>query len=380
MNRRTRRVLASLFLPTALALLLGVAVPPGADARDGPPAALPRSGAAVYHTACASCHGADGRGAPQHAVAFETELPDFTDCSFATREPDGDWAAVVADGGPARAFDRMMPAFGDALTEAEIQRALDHVRSFCRSRAWPRGDLNLPRPLVTEKAFVEDEAVLTAAVAVKRPSAVTHKLVYEHRLTPLGQIELIVPFGFLEAEAGGWRAGLGDVALGTKWALVHSLRAGSIFSLAAEVILPTGDEERGFGKGVTVVEPFLAFGQLLPADSFVQLQAGAEFSTEPEEAAHEIFWRGVLGISFSQGRSGRSWTPMVEVLGFRELEEEQATHWDLVPQLQVSLSTRQHVLACLGVRVPVDETETRRPQILLYLLWDWFDGGLFEGW
>jgi hypothetical protein len=71
---------------------------------------------------------------------------------------------------------------------------------------------------------------------------------------------------------------------------------------------------------------------------------------------------------------------MVELLGARALEEDATTHWDLVPQVQVSLNTRQHVLGNFGVRFPLNDTETRDPQLLFYVLWDWFDGGFFEGW
>ena len=57
---------------------------------------------------------------------------------------------------------------------------------------------------------------------------------------------------------------------------------------------------------------------------------------------------------------GRTWTPIVEVLGARELGRRAPTStWDLVPQLQVTLSTRQHVMASFGLRVPV--TRAGRP-------------------
>ena len=128
------------------------------------PPITPRSGAELYRSACAACHGADGRGSQPAAVGFSTPLPDFTDCSFATREPDADWFAIAHDGGPVRAFDRRMPAFGEALTDAELAAIVEHIRDFCGEPRWPRGELNLPRPLVTEKAFPEDEAVLTTTV------------------------------------------------------------------------------------------------------------------------------------------------------------------------------------------------------------------------
>ena len=71
---------------------------------------------------------------------------------------------------------------------------------------------------------------------------------------------------------------------------------------------------------------------------------------------------------------------MVEVLAARELADSEPTRWDLAPQLQVSLSTRQHVLLNAGVRFRVNDTQSRDAQVISYLLWDWFDGALFSGW
>lgn len=65
---------------------------------------------AGYLESCATCHGPDGRGAPGMPPEFAALLPDFTDCSFATREPDVDRMAVSHGGGPARAFSPIMPA------------------------------------------------------------------------------------------------------------------------------------------------------------------------------------------------------------------------------------------------------------------------------
>jgi hypothetical protein len=88
----------------------------------------------------------------------------------------------------------------------------------------------------------------------------------------------------------------------------------------------------------------------------------------------------VVGRSFSQHRWGRTWSPMLEAVAARELESGQTTQWDLVPQLQVTLSTRQHIMANLGVRFPVNQRAERHPQVMFYFLWDWFDGPLFGGW
>jgi len=51
-----------------------------------------------------------------------------------------------------------------------------------------------------------------------------------------------------------------------------------------------------------------------------------------------------------------------------------------VPQLQVTLSTRQHVRLGVGAKIPLNNTATRETTYLAYVLWDWFDGGFIDGW
>jgi hypothetical protein len=333
------------------------------------------SGDSVYHAACAACHGADGRGAPQLSVGFDLPLPDFTDCSFSSREPSADWFAIGHDGGPARAFDRRMPAFGRALTPAQIEMAVAHIKTFCVDASWPAGELNLPRALVTEKAFPEDEAVLSTTIA---SGTFVNEFLYERRIGARTQYEVKVPVAVQEGDAG-WRRGLGDVAAALKHAFHHNLESGRILAAAAEIVLPTGKETEGLGGGITVFEPFAAFGQLLPGDGFFQAQTGFEIPFAPDHA-NEFFWRGAVGKSLVEGSFGRTWSPMVEVLGVKELAGGEPVLWDVVPQMQVTLSKRQHIMINVGVRVPVNERESRRTQLLTYFLWDWFDGGLLDGW
>ncbi len=339
------------------------------------------NGKDIYRAACAACHGVYGRGASRSSVGFENPLPDFTDCNFASREPDSDWKAIIHNGGPARGFNRIMPSFNEALTSDQIDMVVEYLRSFCSSPAWPRGDLNLPRAMVTEKAFPEDETVLTTAVNARGAPAVAHEVVYERRFGAGNQLEVAVPFSFERRSPGRWAGGVGDVALGYKRLLLQSFRTGSILSVSGEAILPTGDRNRGFGTGVTVFESFASYGQILPSDSFLQLQAGVEVPTHRDDASRAAYWRAVMGRSFSQGGGlGRTWSPMVEFLADRDFETGARTNWDVLPQLQVTLSTRQHIMANFGVRIPATNTAGRPVQLMLYLLWDWFDGGLREGW
>ena len=120
-----------------------------------------RTGRQVYESICITCHGPDGRGGVNPALEQIIPMPDFTDCGFANREPDRGFVAVAHNGGPARGFSPLMAPWGAAFTERELALAVGHLRTLCTDQRWPRGELNLPRPLVTAKAFPEDEAVVS---------------------------------------------------------------------------------------------------------------------------------------------------------------------------------------------------------------------------
>lgn len=343
---------------------------------------LPTDAKGLYDRGCAPCHGVDGAGVDLSTMAFDVPLPDFSDCTFAAREPDGDWFAVTHQGGPVRGFDRTMPAFGDGFSDEQIQLTLDHIRTLCTDDRWPRGELNLPRALVTEKAYPEDEFVWTIVANVDGDGLFTNEALYEKRFGPRSMIEVVLPFGGREMPGAdeSWNVGIGDIGLGFKHALVHDHRAGSILSLGGEVKFPTGSRDDGLGTGVFRFEPYVAFGQILPSDTFFQFQGGAVFSSDTDKVDHVGFWRGVVGAGFTSGRFGRSWTPMVELLGRTPFGDDAQVQWTVVPQMQVSLNTRQHVLANLGFRIPISDTERRDTQLVFYILWDWFDGGFFDGW
>lgn len=344
------------------------------------------TGKDIYVAACATCHGIDGTGSPPSVVGFELPLPnghdfpDFTDCATNTVEPLGDWMAVAHRGGPVRALDRRMPAFGDALTGDQIERAIKYVWSFCDDPAWPRGDLNLPRAFFTEKAFPENETVWMTAVATSGARSVTNELIYEHRIGARWQWELRAPFGAQQTAPGEpWRRSLGDLEIGFRRTIQADLERGRILAVGADVKLPTGNEELGLGSGYTIVEPFAMWGQMIGASGFVQTHVGYEVAPDRARGRNEAFARTAFGYSLSQDHGfGRAWTPMVEVLAARP--QGAATEWDVVPQAQVSMSKLQHVLVSVGVRIPITERDVRKPQVLAYFQWDWFDGGLFEFW
>jgi mono/diheme cytochrome c family protein len=254
------RLLLAALLCASLATL-GRAAAESAGAQRSPQ----RSGAELYHQACATCHGVDGRGAPGAQVGFDTPLPDFTDCSFSTREPDDDWFAITHAGGPVRAFDEMMPAFGDALREDDIERVLATFVAFVRSAlaagrsqsAARCSRKRSSRRLVVDAVALEDLTDRGQARLRKRWRAES--------------IRLIVPW---RQQNDDWGEASGDIGFGMSGCC--STASGQAASSApARAVRSSGDEQDGFGSG------HFLFGRswcsaIIAVVGFFQLHAGAE--------------------------------------------------------------------------------------------------------
>lgn len=365
----------------SLALLLPAGLL-AADAVTPTPLKLD-TGKDIFEAACAACHGPDAKGMPDTTVAFKKPktFPNFTECDQTTPEPNVDWKATIRDGGHARGFSQIMPSFAEALSPAQIDMVVDYLRGFCTNKSWPRGEFNLPRPMATEKAFLEDETIVTSSVNAQGAPGVTSDIIYEKRFGVRNQLEVDVPVNFLHQDTGAWFGGVGDVSMGVKRVLFANLRSGSILSAQGGVILPSGNKSRGFGTGVTTFEAFTSFAQLLPANTFVQFQAGTLQPVDPARQPRSGYWRTALGKSVRQSRGlGRLWTPMMEFVASRDFASGARTDWDVIPEFQVTLSQRQHVRFNSGLRIPVTNTAGRPVQVVVYVLWDRFDGALFEGW
>ena len=344
----------------------------------------PKSGEAIYRAGCIACHGPTGKGAPESSTVFvrPDTFPDFTDCAGTTPEPNGNWKAAIVHGGPSRGLSQIMPAFGDLLTDEQINDVMAYMRGFCKNiHHDPLGELNLPRALVTEKAFPENEIVVsTAASASGTPSWTTDVIDERTIFNARTQLETDIPINYAD-QNHNWTEGLGDITLGLKREMLSSLRTGSILSVQGGVLLPTGDSKRGFGAGTTQFEPFAAFDQLFRDNTFIQTELGADLPVDTSIAPRSMFWRMTLGQALAQDHMlGRLYSPMVEMLGARDFKTGASNDWDVLPEMQVTISRRQHVRVGFGVRKPFTNTSDRTSQVLFYLLWDRADGKLWEGW
>lgn len=342
------------------------------------------TGKEIFESACVGCHGPGGRGQLDSTVGFEkpATFPDFSDCNGSTREKVFDWRATIHGGGRQRGFSEIMPSWSDALSLEQIDKVVQYLRSLCTEPDWPLGELNFPKAILTEKAFPEDESVLSGAVNLQHPGSYTGELAYEKRLGVKGQLELSAPYGFIQQPNNSWAGGVGDFIAGYKRVFLYSNKTGSIFSAQGSIILPTGNKSKDLGTGLTAFEVFGSFGQTLTASSFLQVQAGADLPVHPtDQVPKTTFLRTAIGKTLAQqGGFGRAWTPMVEFVADRDLLTGAKTNWDVVPEVQVTLSKRQHIRAAFGVQTPMNNTEGRSVAAVFYMLWDWFDGPLKAGW
>jgi mono/diheme cytochrome c family protein len=307
------------------------------------------SGATLYKKSCANCHGADGHGPPA-STHLDVRPPDLASCKYATAEHEAAWVGTVRDGGAARGLSSIMPAFKGTLTPEQIEAVVHYVRSLCKETGWPPGDLNFPRATLSEKAFPEDEVVITTHGS-------TQEYIYERRIGKRGQIEAVArtTFDSLDDPFNG-------VTAAFKYNLWHSAAKRSLVSAGLEVTPPVGRQDEW------ELEPFLAAGTGALGWGFLQGEVGAEWE---DEGIEEFFY--TVGFGRTIGR----FTPILELGGAKP--EDGENELSLVPQVLIQLSRLGHVAASIGVDVPI-AGPSRDARLTAFILWDFADGGLFRGW
>ncbi|MBI4420037.1 MAG: cytochrome c [Gemmatimonadetes bacterium] len=309
------------------------------------------AGQALYRAWCGSCHGDDGRGGSKAITRLEVPAADLASCAISSAEPEDRWVDIVREGGAAFGLSLDMPAFGENASVEQIRAIVRYTRSLCGDRAWPPGELNFPRPFLTEKAYPENEAVL---VARGREQA----LLYERRIGPRLQVE-----GEVRTVLDG-----GDVFAGITAALKynawHRLEARALASFGIEVAPAIGRQAEW------EIEPFLAFGANVGGAIVVQGEALATFEG------------GLAGgtLRLGAGRELGRIVPMVEG-GWTIPRAGVGQTLTLVPQVWFQLSRLGHVAGSVGVEWPVAGPQPRGdPRLVAFLLWDFGDGPLQRGW
>ena len=139
MQRRSKRITSGALAFAALGAVLsfvGIVIDaPGQRMIVSPKHPNLENGKAVWNRGCIACHGADGKGAPETSTVFvrPDTWPDMTRCDQTTPEPDSAYKAVILHGGRGLGFSQIMPAFGDLLSNDQIDDVIAYLRTFCKN-------------------------------------------------------------------------------------------------------------------------------------------------------------------------------------------------------------------------------------------------------
>jgi mono/diheme cytochrome c family protein len=332
-------------------------------------------GEEIYRGNCATCHGPEGRPDPDSALVQGLGVvpANFSDPLFNSREPLSDWKIVVSHGGTALGFSEQMPAFGDSLSEADIDAVLAYVKTLGGEHDYPDGELNLLLPIRTKKAFPEDEWVWKQRYTGQDgDNAWKNTLEYEFRVGRRAQ-------GILEVthEVEGSHSEFGHFEPGFKYALKHDRDAGFILTGAAQVGLPLN------GSAHWEFLPYLAFGKIL-SDAWT-LQGSGRLKLDLENSDKSS--AELAGILHWVDAPRPRWVfPALEIIAEVPFERgtgpgrKEAVQWSVLPQARIGLNKRGNIALNVGMEWPLNDRDRYDWRAYVYFIWDFADGGLLEGW
>lgn len=358
MRQNTQKLTRSAVFAVFLILALPVAAANATDIA---------AGQAVYETACAVCHGQNGKPDPDSpVVAGLGVMPaDFSDPLFNSREPVGDWEMVIKYGGHAMGLAEQMPPQEGALTDAEIRNVAAYIKSFVDTADFPPGEMNLMLPTRVKKAFPEDEVVYKGRFTNQDgEDAYKNVVEFEKRVGKRGQaiVELV-------HNSQGSVSELSEAEIGYKHALSYGKR--HILSGAAVLAIPV--EADGDGE----LQTYLAYGAEISPSWTLQSSFRLKFPLD-KASNGEAELAGI--VHYVHSPWPRRVFPALEMTATQPFRSRNGDlEWTAMPQVRIGLTRGGHVAMNLGVEIPLSD-QSWDNRVYLTLLWDFADGGFFQGW
>jgi mono/diheme cytochrome c family protein len=219
----------------------------------------PTRGKVVFQQSCSLCHGADAKGAGYLAPSLPVPPADFTNCRITSEDPVEMVEGVVRHGGPWAGLSPAMPAWEGTLSDQQIADVASYVKTLCTDPNWVPGELNLPRALVTGKAFPEQEAILGGRFGRNGKKVTELFAELEYRVNGRTGIEVTPRYQWMSG-TGGSESGLGDTSISVRHVIAWDPVQLWLATIGLELSLPTGSKTRGLGMGEVVWEPFVRGG------------------------------------------------------------------------------------------------------------------------
>jgi cytochrome c553 len=322
-----------------------------------------QAGKLLYDQACAKCHGADGRGVSKTDLDIKTDVPDLTRCQDQGEETDYKWLLILSKGGPYVGLSADMPSF-ELYSEDQRRQVIAYSRTFCK-QDWVRGELNFERPLVTAKAYPENEIIISPFIAHSRETGATSvefKLEMERRIGNRLQFEIAAPLAARQPlSSTHFARGFGDGEIGAKYVIAHSFRNRFIASAGADLSAPTGRASEGIGHGTWIFEPYWAVGKAF-GGVIAQSQIKVELPFNRDKAERVFVYNTNVGWRIRPDPRGVF--PSLDITG----EDHNVA---LIPQLRYGISKNGKWAIALGVRRPVHGDMSERFAVIGYLLWEY---------
>jgi hypothetical protein len=266
-----------------------------------------------------------------------------------------------------------MPAFGDSLDDDEIRAVIEYVRGFCKDPRYPLGDLNFPRPLFVEKAFPEDEVILSFDYeSATGARAASWELALEKRIGARWQVEVSLPVSYVQPDRGSSTAGVGDLGLSCNYVLFADPAWRSIVAARLGVSLPTGSDH--LGSGTAVFAPQLLAGQAL-GPFIVQAQIAADLPVDSAHVSRAMLY--AFAFQYRLGPYKRSIVAELDLQETQPIDSDLEAQTVLGPGLYVPLSRRGHVAISAGALFPVAGARPFDWLVGSFLLWDFTDGPIW---
>jgi len=179
------------------------------------------------------------------------------------------------------------------------------------ARAWddPPG-ISFFYPLTTRRPVIERELEFAVDHEKGRDGRSTEaRAAIEFPILPRWQVELEVPFVFLQERDRTAQGGPGDLEIETKVLVFDSIDPPALVAIGLEGRLPTGSERRGLG-GEAAIEPFITGGVALgPFDLLASIAYEVNLNAHVEGPhEHELTASAALGW-----RVHRKFTLLVEL-------------------------------------------------------------------
>ncbi len=164
-----------------------------------------------------------------------------------------------------------------------------------------------------------------------------------------------------------------------------------------KVVITHGGPEMGFSNmmpafGETVpthnnldweLLPYLAFGKILSDEWTLQASGRLKLNLDNSDKSSAEFAGIVHWVHTQKGRAVFPGLELVAEVPFgRGIGPGRidSVQFSALPQLRIGLNKRGNIALNTGVELPLNDRERYDWRVYTFLIWDFADGGFFEGW